>query len=264
MPANRLGRSLAALLLCAIPASARAEPSDVSLHWLTGSVYLVEDTLCDIQTNSLVYVGRSHVTIIGASWSPATARALAAQVKAVTSLPITEVVDTSPDPEWSGGNAYWRSAGARVIAMKVTADLLARTWPATVAGFQAQCVAYPDVPLAMPTDVRAGDFDLQSGAIHVFYTGPSHTAGDVFVYLPNERVLDAGSILKEHLGNMAKADVYAYPATLRKLKDMRLDVALVIAGHWSPVHGADLVDHYLDLLRQEVRERATRNASEHP
>lgn len=36
--------------------------------------------------------------------------------------------------------------------------------------------------------------------------GPSHTAGDIFVYFRKEQVLDAGSILKEQLGKITAAD----------------------------------------------------------
>jgi metallo-beta-lactamase class B len=82
----------------------------------------------------------------------------------------------------------------------------------------------------------------------VFYLGPSHTAGDIFVYFPKEKVLDAGSILKEQLGNMAKANLREYPKTLRKLQALHLEIETIISGHWSPVHGPDLVDRYLQLL----------------
>jgi metallo-beta-lactamase class B len=47
---------------------------------------------------------------------------------------------------------------------------------------------------------------------------------------------------------MAKADVDEYPKTLRKLQDLRLDIRMIVSGHWSAVHGPDLIDRYLDLL----------------
>jgi len=70
----------------------------------------------------------------------------------------------------------------------------------------------------------------------------------VFVYFPKEKVLDAGSILKPFLGNMAKANVAEYPNTLQKLQGLHLDIRMVIAGHWSAVHGPDIIDRYLDLV----------------
>lgn len=224
-----------------------AQNSGISVSWLSGSLYLVEDPHFNL-TNSLIYVGKTSVTVVGATWTPDTAKELAARIRELTALPIRDVIDTSPDPEWSGGNAYWISIGAEVVAARVTCDALAHTWDATVQGTQKNQVNYPSLPLAAPTRCYPNRFDLQNGDVRVFYLGPSHTTADVFVYFPKEEVLDAGSILKPYLGNMAKANVAEYPHTLHKLQDLHLDIRMIIAGHWSAVHGPDLIDHYLNLL----------------
>lgn len=219
----------------------------MSVSWLTGALYLVEDDHF-VATNSLVYIGKSSVTVVGATWTPDTARDLADAVRQITPLPIREAIDTSPDPEWSGGNAYWKSIGADVVAAQVTCDALARTWSATVADFQKVSAGYPTLPLVSPARCYPDRFDLQNGSIQVYYLGPSHTAADVFVYFPNEQVLDAGSILKPFLGNMAKANIQAYPVTLHKLQGLHLAIRMIVSGHWSAVHGPDLIERYLDLL----------------
>ena len=224
-----------------------ADPG-ISIRQLTGPLYLVEDSHY-VTTNSLVYIGPNAVTVIGATWSPETARLLAMQIKRLTNRPISEVIDTSPDPEWSGGNGYWKSAGASILAIQETSDLLTRTWPARVETFRKSFPTYPPVPLVLPTQSDAGKFQLQNGDIRALYLGPSHTAGDIFVYFPKERVLDAGSILKEQLGNMANADIEEYPKTLHKLQDLHLDVDTIISGHWPPIHGPELLDRYLQMLR---------------
>jgi metallo-beta-lactamase class B len=255
---KRWGAALVALLLAAPQHAARAETPalmNVSISWLTGSIYLVEDEAFDIMTNSLVYLGLSQVTVVGASWTPETAKLVADQIKQITPLPITEVIDTSPDPEWSGGNGYWERIGAKVLAIDITARLLQNTWRTTVADFRQAHPSYPDEPPVLPTEVHSGDFQLQDGNIRCFYLGPSHTPGDIFVYFPKERVLDAGSILKEHLGNMAKADVKAYPRTLRRLEALHLDTNMIVSGHWSAVHGPDLIEHYLELLRENAAQK---------
>lgn len=228
--------------------AAAAEPSDITVEWLTGALYLVDDPHFD-PTNSLVYIGKTSVTVAGATWTPDTAKDLAARIRELTALPIREVIDTSPDPEWSGGNAYWKSIGANVVAAQVTCDTLARTWSATVQSERTYFPAYPSLPLAAPTQCYPSRFDLQDGHVQVFYLGPSHTAADVFVYFPREQVLDAGSIVKPFLGNMAKADVEAYPDTLHKLQELHLPIRMIVSGHWSAVHGPDLVAHYLGLLK---------------
>ena len=115
----------AALCIMGFPAPVAAETSDISVSWLTGDLYLVEDPNF-VSTNSLVYIGKSSVTVVGATWTPGTARELATRIRALTALPVREVIDISPDPEWSGGNAYWKNIGAEVVAAQVTCDALVR------------------------------------------------------------------------------------------------------------------------------------------
>jgi metallo-beta-lactamase class B len=51
---------------------------------------------------------------------------------------------------------------------------------------------------------------------------------------------------------MAKADVKAYPRTLHRLEALHLDTNMIVSGHWSAVHGPDLIEHYLELLRENA------------
>lgn len=230
------------------PMEAYAAESKITITHLNGPIYLVEDEHY-AKTNSLFYVGPTAVTVVGASYTPDTASLLAAQIRKITGLPIREVIDTSPDAEWSGGNSYWMSIGARVVAAEVTCEALKKNWDAKVAAVQKNFPGYPSLALSPPGQCYHGNFETQDGHIRVLYLGPSHTPADVFVYFPSEKILDAGSILKEQLGNLANADVREYPVTLHKLQALHLDVQTVIAGHWSATHGPDLIDKYLDMLK---------------
>jgi metallo-beta-lactamase class B len=229
----------------------------ISMRRLTGPIYLVEDDHYD-RTNSLVYVGLSSVTVVGATWTPETARLLDEQVKRVTDRPISEVIDTSPDPEWSGGNAYWKRLGVKIVAVHVTTEQLEKHWASTVAAARKNHPTYPDLPLVLPTETYSDQFVLQDGAVRAFYLGQSHTEADIFVYFPREQVLDAGSILKEQLGNMANANTEQYSKTLHKLQELHLNIRTIISGHWSAVHGPELVDRYLDLLELNAQQGSRR------
>jgi metallo-beta-lactamase class B len=198
------------LLSVAFSTALAGDAEMISLHRLAGPIYLVEDDHY-VTTNSLVYIGPTSVTVIGATWTPDTARILGEKIEELTKRPIREVIDTSPDPEWSGGNGYWKSIGAQILAVDVTADFLRDHWKSIVAAARKNHPEYPEVPLVLPTQTYPGEFELQDGHVRAFYLGPSHTPADIFVYFPKEKVLDAGSILKEQLGNMAKADVREYP-----------------------------------------------------
>jgi metallo-beta-lactamase class B len=242
-------------LLCAMLSGAvSADDLQLSLSHLTGPIYVAEDSYYS-KENSLVYVGRKTVTIIGATWTPETAERLAGEVRKVTGKPIREVVNTNYHPDRAGGNAYWKRIGARIVSTKMTRDLLQSDWKQVVDGTVKAFPAYPRLPLVLPTKTYAGDFDLQDGRIRAFYLGPSHTPDGIFVYFPDEKVLYGGCILKEQLGSLTYADLAEYPKTLRKLQALHLDITTIVAGHWAPVHGPELIDEYLALLDGLAAER---------
>jgi metallo-beta-lactamase class B len=228
--------------------TAHAAAPDVSLYHLTGSIYVVEDSHY-FKANSVVYIGSTSVTVVGATWSPETAGLLANEIRKVTNKPISDVIDPDYNPEYAGGNAYWKGIGANIISTELTYALLKSDWAKVGDFVRKYYPSYPHLPLVLPTKTYPGDFTLENGNIRAMYLGPSHTSDDIFVYFPKEKVLYAGSILKEHLGNLDFANLEEYPKTLHKLQQLHLEIDTVIAGHWSAVHGPDLIDQYLKMLK---------------
>jgi metallo-beta-lactamase class B len=116
-------------LIALVGPAAWGGPARLSFRHLSGPLYLATDAEY-FPTNWLVYVGPKTVTVVGATWTPAMARTLSMRIRQVTRVPITAVIDTSPDPEWSGGNAYWKDIGAKIFAVRITDELLKDTIPA--------------------------------------------------------------------------------------------------------------------------------------
>ncbi len=239
---------VAALLLFSISLAKAAEPG-VSIYPLIGSIYVAEDSHY-AKTNYAVYIGAASVTVIGAGWSPDTAELLAREIRKVTDKPVSDVILPDHDPEYAGGSSYWKHIGANIIATELTEQVLKRDWAKAGDFTRKYFPTYPSVPLVLPTKTYRADFALANGAIHGFYLGPSHNADDIFVYFPTEKVLYAGSIVKEHLGNLAFANLEEYPKTLQKLQQLHLEIDKIIAGHWSAVHGPELIDQYLAMLKE--------------
>jgi metallo-beta-lactamase class B len=235
--------------------AAAAEHQQITLSHVRGNVYVVEDDYYLSKENSAVYIGNTFVTVIGATWTPDTARLLASEVAKITQKPIKEVIDTNYNLDRAGGNAYFKSIGAKIISTAMTHDLLQRDWDAMVREARKSYSAYPSSPVTPPDTTFPGDFALQGGRVKGIYLGPSHAPDDIFVYFPEEKVLYGGCILKEQLGNLELANLVEYPKTLRKLKQLDLGYSTIIAGHWSPIHGPELVDQYLRLLALNERQR---------
>ena len=224
-----------------------AENPKIVLTPLRGNIYVAEDYFY-AKENSVVYVGENSVTVIGATWTPETAKLLANEIVKITQKPITEVVDTNYHPDRAGGNAYFKSIGAKIVSTKMTSDLLKARWDKIVRDVQKGFPSYPSLPLVLPDQTFAGDFELQNGAVKAIYLGQSHTPDGIFVFFPKEKVLYGNCILKEQVGNLDSANVTEYPKTLLKLKQLNLGFTTIVAGHWSPIHGPELIDQYLALL----------------
>lgn len=137
-----------------------------------------------------------------------------------------------------------------VVSTKLTEQTLEKDWAKAGDFTRRYFPAYPSLPLVSPTKTYETDFTLENGDIRGFHLGPSHNVDDIFVYFPKEKVLYAGSILKEHLGNLAFANLEEYPKTLEKLRQLHLDIDTIISGHWSAVHGPELIDEYLAMLKE--------------
>lgn len=222
--------------------------ADLVLYHLTGALYVAEDSYY-AKENSVVYIGSRGVTVIGATWTPETAKRLDDEIKKVTDKPVTEVINTNYHPDRAGGNEYWQSIHAEIVSTRLTYDLLKSDWSSVVEWTRSGIPSYPDIPLILPTVIYQGNFELQEGRVKALYLGPSHTRDGIFIYFPEEKVLYGGCILKEQLGNLTFADIAEYPRTLEKLQDMKLEIRTIVAGHWSAVHGPELIPQYLELLK---------------
>ena len=224
-------------------------PDKMRLKHLSGNVFVVDDFYF-YRENSAVYIGEKGVTVIGATWTPETAKELAEKIKQLTDKPIIEVINATYHSDRAGGNAYWKSIGAKIISTEQTYQLMKSDGQAVIDNTAASFQGYPKFSLVLPDQVYPGDFKLQGGKVRAFYLGPAHTPDGIFVYFPDEKVLYGNCIVKEKLGNLAYANLKEYPKTLEKLKKLKLNIKWIIAGHDESIHqGSGLIDHYLGLLK---------------
>jgi metallo-beta-lactamase class B len=101
---------------------------------------------------------------------------------------------------------------------------------------------------------RDTTFTVGGYAFSTFFPGEGHTRDNIVLWFPRDRVLYAGCLVKSveaaDIGNIADANVQAYPQTIRKLQQRYPNAAYVIPGHqgWESV---EAVPHTLELLRKK-------------
>jgi glyoxylase-like metal-dependent hydrolase (beta-lactamase superfamily II) len=202
------------------------------------------------------------VVVIDALASPRQGEQLLATIRSTTDLPVKWLVLTHHHPDHHFGAVVLKEAGARVIAhpdRRVLAseggeDALIADWVRVVGLDAMRGFEFADAPDRPVT--RADTMRLGGRTIVVSHPGTGHSAGDLLVWLPKERVLFAGDVLVEDGVSMV---VDGNADQLLRVLDVvdSMDAAVVVPGHGAiPGRPAELVQEtraYLTDLQAEMR-----------
>ena len=153
--------------------------------------------------NAGFIVTSAGVVVIDALASPRQGEQLLQTIRSVTSEPIKWLILTHHHPDHHFGAIVFRRLGAkiiahpdrRVLASEAGEDALMADW-VRVVGLDAmrgfEFADTPDIPVT-----RADTLTPGGRTIVISHPGAAHSAGDLMVWLPLERVLFAGDLLIE-------------------------------------------------------------------
>src|SRR5258708_22947915 len=102
------------LLILSAPLAFAADPT-VVLTPLRGHLYVVEDNFY-FKENSMVYVGDSFVTVVGATWTPETAKLLAPELKKVPPKPLPKGFAPNSRPQRPPGMHSLKGLVPKIIS----------------------------------------------------------------------------------------------------------------------------------------------------
>jgi cyclase len=238
-----------------------------------------------VMSNAAVIEGDTDVLVVDSHVSPGGAWALREELKAVTSKPIRYVVNSHFHFDHSHGNQVYgpeveiighEFARAQMLAGK-SQDSRAREFfvggiPNTIKSLEGRLAAATD---AKERETLQGQLDVQRnhlegtnavkptapnvtlthtmtlhrGAreIRILHLGRGHTAGDVVVYLPKERIVATGDLLVEATSYMGDAFFTEWIETIETLK--KIDFETVLPGHGRAFTGKAKLDHWQAYLR---------------
>lgn len=106
----------------------------------------------------------------------------------------------------------------------------------------------------VPNDTFEERLTLHLGGreIRLIHFGNAHTAGDVILWLPQERIVATGDVVTAPIPLMPSPYTGDYPAVLARIKELGFRTLV-------PGHGAVQADSaYLDLLRETIELAAAR------
>ena len=196
--------------------------------------------------NAGFIVTREGVVVVDALASPRQGEALLRTIRSVTRQPVAWLVLTHHHPDHHFGAIVFRRAGAKVIAHPDTRvlaseagrDALVADWVRVVGRDAMRGFAFADLPDRAVTS--ADTLRMGGRTIVISHPGAGHSAGDLVVWLPKERVLFAGDILIED-GVTMVVDGSA-PELLRSLARIdSLRPRVAVPGHGAIPKRAELL-----------------------
>jgi cyclase len=198
---------------------------------------------------------------IDALFSPKMTLGFQEAVRGVSSVPVGRLINTHHHVDHTLGNGLF--AGAAVIAHRRARELMIRAgfhrdrMVGMAPWFDAELPA--EIPLRPPDTVFERSLELYAGGrrLVLFHVGTAHTAGDVLVHLPEERILFAGDVCFFYVTPLAfEGSIAGWTRALRAVEEMG-DVETIVPGH-GPVGGVARVREllaYFEVITGEARAR---------
>ncbi|MBV9506993.1 MAG: MBL fold metallo-hydrolase [Acidobacteriia bacterium] len=245
-------------------------------------------------SNDTVIVNDNDVLVVDDGTTPAGARALLEDVKAITDKPVRYVVNTHFHYDHTDGNSvfapnvdiiaqefvrtailnfnilnrepYLTSQGTRVprLIETLTKQAAATDDPAKKAEVQKQLQAAQttlqqlhEIKPTPPNVTFDSKLILHKGGreIQLLFLGRGHTAGDTVVYLPKERLVCTGDLMETGIAYMGDAFIDEWITTLDALK--RLDFGLILPGHGTPFGDKEHITAFQSYLKDVMTQVAT-------
>ena len=243
--------------------------------------------------NAAVVVLDDSVLVVDTHSKPSAARGLIAQIKTLTDKPVKYVVNTHFHwDHYQGNQAYPSSwpAGVEIISSEATRESIEErgiprvqreliTMPQEIEELRGQLEKASDakqreeiqsnlrqaedylaelksMQVTLPTMTFDHSLILhrKSRTVEILWLGKAHTDGDVFVYLPKEKVLVTGDALHGWLPYMGDSYPYDWIRTLDTAE--KLDFEQVIGGHGDVMRGKQQFELWKGYLRDLLDETA--------
>ena len=267
-------------------ATIAAKPATHTFEEVAPGVYFVRGTgEVNVGSNSMVVVNDEDVLVVDSHITPDAARELVAAIAGLTDKPITTLVNTHFHFDHANGNQIFGNGieiiGHEYTRQKLMTDVLSEPTyklqgsvealtprleemeaqlAATegdakaelekrIAVMRRHISAQLEIVLTPPQRTLTDSLTLQKGSrtIELRFLGRGHTAGDVVIYLPAEKVIYTGDLFYDGAPYLADGFPLEFIDTLEKLKG--IDAEIILGGHGDVTRDKSRIDARQEYLR---------------
>ncbi|MDX8572160.1 BlaB family subclass B1 metallo-beta-lactamase [Elizabethkingia sp. HX QKY] len=188
--------------------------------------------------NAVYMVTDKGVVVIDSPWGEDKFKSFTDEIYKKHGKKVIMNIATHSHDDRAGGLEYFGKLGAKTYSTKMTDSILAKE----------------NKPRAKYTFDNNKSFKVGKTEFQVYYPGKGHTADNVVVWFPKDKVLVGGCIVKsgdsKDLGFIGEAYVNDWTQSIHNIQQKFPDVQYVVAGHdnWkdqtSIQHTMDLISEY--------------------
>lgn len=191
-----------------------------------------------VGSNGLIVVDRGRAFLIDTPMEESQTAELAGWIKRNLKVRLTGFVPGHWHDDCVGGLAYLNRQGVKTYAGQRTNEIL-----------KSKGLPQAKADLADSAVLRVGDTEL-----HCYYLGGGHSADNLVVWLPAEKILFGGCLLKDTsatgLGNTADAvSTDEWYKTVVRVDEKFPQAEIIVPGH-GKTGGREILSHTKKLLEQ--------------
>lgn len=205
--------------------------------------------------NLVFVVGSKTVAVLDTGYTEAMGKEMLAHIRTVTNKPVKYAINTNSQPDRFMGNPAFRSAGATIIAHKLSAERM-EAQGANFAGTIERILELPEGRIKIPLQPdriinNKTELDLGGLSITLNNLGHAHSPAQLAVIIASDKMVYAGDSLYSGrlLAITPDSNIESWIAAFDKLK--QIGDMTFIPGHGQPGPIADFefpTRQYLSLL----------------
>jgi metallo-beta-lactamase class B len=188
-----------------------------------------------VSSNGLIFVDGNEAFLFDTPVTNSQTETLVKWIADSLSAKVSTFVPNHWHDDCIGGLEYLHSTGVKSYANQMTIDL------AKANGMTVPQKGFKDF---LP-------FDLHDKTVECHFFGVGHSADNIVVWIPSEKIMFAGCMVKDinsqGIGNLSDANLEEWLPTIQKVMAKFPDTKIVIPGH-GQIGGQELLEHTKKLL----------------
>ena len=188
-----------------------------------------------VSSNGLIIINGGEALLFDTPVTNSQTETLVKWITDSLSATVSAFVPTHWHDDCLGGLEYLHTIGIKSYANQMTIDL------AKANGMPVPCYGFTD----------SLHLYLHDKIVECHYFGGGHSADNIVVWIPSEKILFAGCMVQNihsnGLGNLSDAKLDEWYPTIQKVMAKFSDAKIVIPGH-GQIGGMELLEHTSKLL----------------